>query len=318
MAPPKHSRKARLRRTVVALLVIGIGFIVAIVWALIPTSPRATEGDSALTGSHKSGPESTPSTDVPPTTTSTSSAGTDPLGAATAQYVSGRTGAIAAAVYDINTRQSWELGGNEPQDEASIVKVDILETLLAQSGGLGLSTGDQGVAQDMIENSDNDSATDLWNAAGSAAGIASFNSSAGLTDTTPSPCVQCAGFPWPGWGLTKTVPMDQIALLRTIVQPNSLLTTSERAYALELMENVTSSERWGVTGGVPPQATVALKNGWLPLDASDTDWQINSIGWVSGLGRNYLLVVLTTRDPSEQYGIDTIDQISSFVWQDLG
>ena len=170
----------------------------------------------------------------------------------------------------------------------------------------------------MIENSDNDSATDLWGAAGSAPGIASFNSSAGLTDTTPSTCVQCPGFPWPGWGLTTTDPMDQITLLRTIVQRNSLLTTSERNYALELMEDVTPSERWGVTGGVPPQATVALKNGWLPLNASDTDWQINSIGWVSGLGRNYLLAVLTTGIPSEQYGIDTIGQISSFVWQDLG
>ena len=302
----------------VALLVIGIGLVVAIVWVVIPTSPHSTAGDSALTGSHRAAAQSTPSTDPPASTTSTSSAGTDPFGAATAQFLSGRAGTIAAAAYDIDTRQSWDLGGNEPQDEASIVKVDILATLLAQSGGQGLSTGDQAVAQDMIENSDNDSATDLWNAAGSAAGIASFNASAGLTDTTPSPCVQCAGFPWPGWGLTKTVAMDQITLLRTIVQPNSLLTASECTYVLSLMENVTSSERWGVTGGVPPQATVALKNGWLPLDASDTDWQINSIGWVSGLGRNYLLVVLTTGDPSEQYGIDTIDQISSFVWQDLG
>ena len=51
-------------------------------------------------------------------------------------------------------------------------------------------------------------------------GSLSFNASAGLTDTTPSPCVQCAGFPWPGWGLTKTVAMDQITLLRRMVQPN--------------------------------------------------------------------------------------------------
>jgi hypothetical protein len=306
---------------VVALLVVGIGLGASIVWAISPTNdisqPATTRAD-APTGSTKTSTQSVTSTDAPISTTSTSTSGPDPFGVATVSYVSGRTGTITAAAYDINTGQSWNLGRSGLQDEASIVKLDILETLLAQSDGQGLSASDQPVAQDMIENSDNDSATDLWDAAGSAAGIASFNSSAGLTDTTPSTCVQCAGFPWPGWGLTTTDPMDQITLLRTIVQRNSLLTTSERNYALELMENVTSSERWGVTGGVPPQATVALKNGWLPLNASDTDWQINSIGWVSGLGRNYLLAVLTTGNPSEQYGIDTIDQISTLVWQDLG
>ena len=83
------------------------------------------------------------------------------------------------------------------------------------------------------------------------------------------------------------------------------------------MENVTASEAWGVSGGVPSGVTLALKNGWLPLNSTDTDWQINSIGWVSGDGRNYLVAVLTTGDPSEQYGIDTIDQLSSMVWAAL-
>ena len=227
-------------------------------------------------------------------------------------------GTVAAAAYDLNTGHSWTLGQSPPQAEASIVKVDILEALLAQSGGQGLSAANQSVAQDMIENSDNDSATDLWDAAGMSSGIGSFNSSVGLTDTTLSTCVECPGFPWPGWGLTTTVPMDQIMLLRTIVQPNSLLNNSQRQYALGLMENITPSERWGVSGGVPSTASVALKNGWLPLNDDDTDWQINSIGWISGMGRNYLLVVLTTGDPTEQYGIDTITQISSMVWQELG
>jgi len=80
------------------------------------------------------------------------------------------------------------------------------------------------------------------------------------------------------------------------------------------MENVTPSQRWGVSGGVPLQATVALKNGWLPLNSAGTDWQINSIGWISGLGRDYLMAVLTTGNPVEQYSIDTIDQLSAIVW----
>ena len=68
---------------------------------------------------------------------------------------------------------------------------------------------------------------------------------------------------------------------------------------------------------VPPQVTVALKNGWLPLNDAGTDWQVNSVGWVSGLGRDYLIAVLSTGNPTEQYGIDTIDQLSGAVWREL-
>ncbi|MGH3164897.1 MAG: serine hydrolase, partial [Trebonia sp.] len=76
--------------------------------------------------------------------------------------------------------------------------------------------------------------------------------------------------------------------------------------------------RWGVSSGVPSGATVALKNGWLPLNAASTDWQVNSVGWVSGDGRDYLIAVLTTGNPTEQYGISTIDALSARAWSALG
>jgi hypothetical protein len=244
----------------------------------------------------------------------------DPLGSTAASYVSTRAGTVLAAVYDVGTGQTWYLGRGQPQDEASVVKLDVLETLLAQQGQstpAGLPAGDQSLAQQMIEDSDNDAATSLWNAVGGAAGIRSFNTAAGLTATSPSPCVVCAGFPWPGWGLTTSTPADQLALLRELVEPGKLLTDAERHYALSLMENVTPSQRWGVSGGVPAQITVALKNGWLPLNEADTDWQINSVGWVSGRGRDYLIAVLSTGNPDEQYGIDTIDQLAAIVWRHM-
>jgi Beta-lactamase enzyme family len=240
----------------------------------------------------------------------------NPFGVAARSYLATRSGTVLAAVYDARTGQTWTLGQGKPQAEASIVKLDILETLLAQhrANGAALPAQDRTLAQAMIEDSDNDAATSLWYEVGGAPGISSFNASAGLVHTTPSSCVNCPGFPWPGWGLTTTTPADQIALLRELLQPNAQLTDAQREYALGLMENVTDSQRWGVTGGVPLQATVALKNGWLPLTSADDDWQINSIGWVSGTGRNYLMAVLTTEDPTEQYGIDTIDQLSAIVW----
>ena len=53
--------------------------------------------------------------------------------------------------------------------------MDILETLLRQPGHEdGLPDVDQPVALNMIEYSDNDAATDLWNAAGGPAGIGSY------------------------------------------------------------------------------------------------------------------------------------------------
>jgi beta-lactamase class A len=267
--------------------------------AVSPTPPPGVPTSSPAP--HSAGPSSRP----------------DPFTPAITSYLAGRSGVVAAAVYDLSTRQFWAIGPGTPQAEASVVKVDILETLLTQQGSSGLSGTDQAMAQGMIEDSDNDSATDLWDAVGGASGIRTFNAQAGLADTTPSPCVECAGFAWPGWGLTTTTPADQIALLRQIAVPGGLLSTAERGYVAQLMENITPSQRWGVCAGIPPQVTVALKNGWLPLDDARTDWQVNSVGWVSGLGRDYLIAVLSTGNPAEQYGIDTIDQLSGAVWREL-
>src|ERR1700678_3622941 len=56
----------------------------------------------------------------------------DPLGPA-AVFMSGRLGTVRVAVYDISTHQTWTAGEtSRAQDEASIVKVDVLETLLDQ------------------------------------------------------------------------------------------------------------------------------------------------------------------------------------------
>jgi hypothetical protein len=310
------------------LAVAGVGLLIAagIVAAFTLRGSGAQQpGHSAAAGTDTSssgGPETTTvSATARPSAPRSADPSThrDPLGAAAASYSSTRAGVILAAVYDLRTGQTWQLGRGQPQDEASVVKLDVLETLLAERGrtGSGLSASDRTLAEEMIEDSDNDAATSLWDEVGGASSIRSFNAAAGLADTAPSSCVNCPGFPWPGWGLSTTVPRDQLTLLRTLVVPNSLLTNAERSYALSLMENVTPDQRWGVSGGVPAQATVALKNGWLPLNSAGNDWQINSVGWISGSGRDYLLAVLTTGNPTEQYGIDTIDQLAAMVWHDM-
>jgi len=306
--------------------ILGVCLVVGIVVSLVvrghpgyvPGASLPSAGSDPLTASTPSQtPSSRPSVTASARPSASAGAHSDPLGAMAASYLSTRTGTVLAAVYDVSTGQTWSLGQGKPQDEASVVKLDVLETLLAQRGASGLSAADQSLAQSMIEDSDNDSATSLWDEVGGATGIRAYNSTAKLADTSPSLCVNCPNFPWPGWGLTTTVPTDQLTLLKALIGPGPL-TKAERDYALSLMENVTESQRWGVSGGVPAQVTVALKNGWLPLDSADTDWQINSVGWISGQGRNYLMAVLSTGNPSEQYGIDTIDQLATMVWNGLG
>jgi hypothetical protein len=84
------------------------------------------------------------------------------------------------------------------------------------------------------------------------------------------------------------------------------------------MEQIDPGENWGVSGGVPASGvTVALKNGWVPL-TSNTDWEVNSIGWIKGDAHDYLIAVLTAHDPSEQYGVDTIHAMSTLIYDTLG
>jgi hypothetical protein len=226
-------------------------------------------------------------------------------------YLSGRGGVVTAAVQDLRTGQTWTYHPGDREQTGSIIKVDILETLLRQTqlSRAPLSSGQVGLVQGMIENSDNDDAQDLWSIIGESTGISAYNAKAGLTGTTPN----TEGY----WGETTTSALDQIRLLRVLVRKHSLLDVAFKHYELGLMEHVEPDQAWGVSGGVPSTVNIALKNGWLPL-TTYTDWEVNSIGRVTGDGRRYLIAILTAHDPSEAYGISTTEHMSSIVWSDLG
>ena len=123
-----------------------------------------------------------------------------------------RDGIVSAEVLDLDDRIRLQLPARSAGVTASIVKVEILGTLLAeaQAEGRGLTPTEQSTAAAMIEISDNDSATALWNEVGGAPAVAAFDRSVGMTSTTP-------GF---AWGLTVTTAADQVTLLQHLVEPN--------------------------------------------------------------------------------------------------
>lgn len=301
--------------------------------AASPYSSYATGARGAGQGTgvrSATAPPATPAATTPaattlPATTPAASPGAgagqaaDSLSAQAQGYLAGRRGRVEAAVYDLSTGQQWTLGQQAPQAAASVVSLEILEAVLYQrtTQRTVLSLAEQELSPAMIEQSDDAAATTLWRDVGGAKGMRAFDHQAGLAHTSPSACVQCPGFSGPGWALTSTVPQDQVALLRQLVQPSRLLDKNDQKYALYLLEHVTSAQRWGVSAGVPAGVTVALKNGGLSLNAGNSDWQVNSVGWVSGDGRSYLMSVLSTGNPSEEYGIATLNHLGAMVWRAL-
>ncbi len=226
------------------------------------------------------------------------------------RYLAGQPGTIAAGLYDIDNGETYVYHPTDAETTASVIKVDILATMLYQSqrSGQSLTGADQQLATLMIENSDDNAAQELWDQVGANVGVGAFDQVAGLTHTT----LNTQGL----WGLSTTTVLDQIKVLRQVVQSQSLLTAASRQYELGLMENVEADQRWGVAFGLPAGVTIAIKDGWDPLD-DGTIWQVNTEGWVDGDGRDYVLVILTEGESTEYVGIQTVDHLSDLIWAEL-
>jgi beta-lactamase class A len=230
----------------------------------------------------------------------------NPFSPALVAALNSRAGVISASVLDLTTGIAYQYHPGQLSITCSVVKVEIIGTLLtqAQASGRSLTPTEQALATAMIDQSDNGAATTLWDEVGGAPSVHRFDDEVGMTSTTPNV----------HWGLTTTTAADQVTLLQRLVQPNAVLSDASRAYVLGLMEHVTPSQAWGVSANAAPGTTVALKNGWLPIS---TGWTVNSIGWVDGYGRDYLIAVTASGNPSESYGIDSISEVATAAWNAL-
>ena len=209
-------------------------------------------------------------------------------------------------------------------DSASIVKAVILAALLRwhQETGhavvpLGAGRGDL-----MITRSDNDAASELWNWVGLRR-LQRFLSLATMKETELGP--------GPYWGLTQATAHDEMLLLGLLARPNVVLSAGHAPIARPDGPG-DPGQRWGTPAGAPAGVTVHVKNGWLP---DGTGWHINSIGAFTGqpgdgggdgggggggggasdggTSGDYLIAVLTDRDPTEGYGIDTVEGVARVV-----
>ena len=288
------------------------------------------------------------------------------------EYLQTRAGVVQVAVFDKSTRTTHAVStGSAPQYTASIQKVDILSGWLRRYEDTGTAIP-RGIPYsvkylmtDMITASSNDATTGMFFFGGGCTSFERFNKLIGMPRTR----VGCQTPTYYGWGNTTTSAADQVKLMRVLAygldqQPRSpahgaahaqprkaVLGPRARDYALGLMRQVEPGQSWGITCGpwgtacdAPgyaqqvPGVSVARKNGWKPLPTctaapAQCPWQVNSTGWVRGQGRDYVITVLTTRNPTGtdvaptvaeedspgfRYGIATVQGVSQLVWQNLG
>ncbi|MFF7237982.1 serine hydrolase [Streptomyces collinus] len=216
---------------------------------------------------------------------------------------------VTAAVFDLDTpgRGPAVYGTDAPYDTASIIKVDILASVLlkAQDSRHALTAKDRAQAEAMIEHSDNAAANALWRRIGQAPGLKAANERLGLTATQ--------GGPGPKWGLTRTTASDQIRLLRAVFDTAPApkkgsapaLSDASRAYIRTLMSRVATEQSWGVSAAADPGA--ALKNGWLQRDTTGL-WDVNSVGRITTGGHHYLVAVLSDGSTSMKDGVALVER----------
>ncbi|MFF4507218.1 serine hydrolase [Streptomyces sp. NPDC001401] len=205
---------------------------------------------------------------------------------------------VSVAVLDLDSGESASYGDGA-FDTASIVKVDILATLLlqAQDAGRHLTASEKSYATTMIENSDNTAASALWRTIGKADGLDAANKRLGLTDTEGGDDML--------WGLTQTTAADQLALLQQVFGDDSALSEASQTYLQGLMGRIEADQHWGVSAAADGSKW-ALKNGWLARSTTGL-WDINSIGRVTVDGRDYLVAALSKGNSTQAKGISLVE-----------
>ncbi|MFD7879741.1 serine hydrolase [Streptomyces sp. NPDC059766] len=308
--PGRRARPSR-RRPLLHIALAAIVIVGGTAMGTVYVKAQAHSDSDAVSSSPSPSATSSPSADgeasVEPVTEPSVDRGQLLADALTSVTVPSRA-RVSAAVLDLESGESAAYG-DAAFDTASIVKVDILATLLlqAQDAGRHLTATEKTYATAMIENSDNASASALWKIIGEAAGLDAANKRFGLTDTTGGDGML--------WGLTRTTAADQLTLLQQVFGDDAKLSAASQAYVEGLMRQIAADQHWGVSaaadvpqpsaGGAP--TAWALKNGWLARSTTGL-WDINSIGRVTVDGHDYLVTVLSDGNATQAGGISLVEK----------
>lgn len=199
---------------------------------------------------------------------------------------------VNAVVYDLTRQRYYTYHPDTQFVTGSSIKVPIMLALLdmTEQEGREPDGGELGLLSAMIENSDNDSAGQLYLEIGNSPALADYMQKIGISGLVPN----YGAF---GWSLIS--PLAMVNILTALYQ-GRILTRQDRALALNLMENIEADQQIGVGDTAPPGATVAMKDGWVV--EPDGLWAMNSSGIVMDGHETYIIAVYTQDQETLQDG----------------
>jgi hypothetical protein len=178
---------------------------------------------------------------------------------------------------------------------ASTVKSMLLVAYLRKLGHehRALDATSKGLLYPMIHSSDNDAATDVLEIVGEQA-LDRVARDAQMSDYEPAGAT---------WGVTEVSAAD---LARFFYGQQAMIPSRYRAYARWLLSTIEASESWGIPSVARGEFTVYFKGGWLP----EVEGLVNQVARLQRPGITFSLAVLSTHDPSMQYGERTISGVT--------
>lgn len=262
----------------------------AVNWASPSRKGSAWVAMAALSATQPSGP---------------TTAGFDALSPSLASYLSGLGDDVGVQVDDLSRNTVYTYHPNNTFIMASSAKVPLLVSYLTmiESQGRGPNSSEMATMTAMIEHSDNNAAQLIYDTIGYGGAEQSYMQSWGITDYSPN----AAGWGWAVWS-----PSDMAHLL-SLLQAGKVLNSSDRALALHLMESIESDQRFGVGDTAPNNATVAMKDGWVP--GPDGSWFVNTSGIVTVGSETYIITVYTGEQNSFGSGQNIVNHVCGAVAQ---
>lgn len=291
------SRPRRPRRRVVRALALGAPLVAAGAIAgilLASAAPRAAvtvRSTSTITVTDVGSAPSAPAGGRVPVTAAPSEA---TLAAARA-WVRGRAGNVAFAVVD----GAGRLRGTRMHERfasASLVKAMLLVAYLRALGadGEALDAGARALLDPMIRASDNDAASAIYERVGEA-GLVELARASGMTDFVSHPL----------WGETGLSAADQARFFALLDQ---LVPRRFGRFARSLLGGVIADQSWGIPAVARAEGFVVLfKGGWR-------EGIVNQAARLEGRRATLALAVLSDRNPSMGYGIETVAGVAAALF----